>query len=138
YGPLYHSMVNAPSRLVHAAVRDLPQDGRSDPHADDWYDYCYVKDCAEALRLLQTAPLAGRFYNVGGGRACSNREVAEAVRAAVPGSAPRLADGRRAGADGDDGYLDLELMTRETGYRPRYDLRSGIAEYASWLRENDL
>ncbi len=138
YGPLYHSMVNAPSRLVHGAVRGLPADGRGDPHADDWYDYCYVKDCAEALRLLQIAPLAGRFYNIGGGRASSNREVAEAVRAAVPGSAPKLADGRRAGADGDDAYLDLELMTRETGYRPRYDLRSGIAEYASWLHDNEL
>jgi UDP-glucose 4-epimerase len=137
YGPLYHSMVNAPSRLVHAAVRSAPDDGRGDPYADDWYDYCYVKDCAEGLRLLQIAPLSGRFYNVGGGRATANSELAEAVRTAIPGSAPRLAHGRRAGADGADGYLDLELMTRETGYRPQYDVRSGVAEYASWLRENE-
>lgn len=137
YGPLYHSMMNAPSRLTHAALRSVADDGRGDPFADDCYDYCYVTDCARALALLQHAPLAERAYNIGGGRATANSAVAAAVRAAVPGSTPQLRDGRRPGADGPHDYLDLERMTRETGYVPAFDIDAGIADYAAWLRTSE-
>jgi UDP-glucose 4-epimerase len=50
YGPLYHSMMNAPSRLVHAAVRGFDTSAPpGPPRADATFDYCYVKDCADAL-----------------------------------------------------------------------------------------
>lgn len=137
YGPLYHSMRNGPSRLTHAAVRALLDDGGGDPHGGDYYDYCYVTDCAQALRLLQHAPLAERSYNIGGGRATSNDEVAAAVRAAVPGSHARVQAGRRPGAGGPNDYLDLTRMTAETGYRPQFDMTAGILDYAAWLRANE-
>ncbi len=136
YGPLYHSMMNAPSRLTHAAVRGFADD--RPPRAADVFDYCYVKDCAEALRRLQEAPkLGGGAYNIGGGAAHTNANVAAAVRAAVPGAEPRLTPGHRANGSDPNDFLDLERMTRETGYKPRYDLATGIAEYAAWLRENE-
>src|SRR5581483_5239376 len=61
YGPLYHSMANLPSRLVHAAVRGEAPDlagGRGGvPHAEDTFDGCYVKDCARAIALLHLSPV---------------------------------------------------------------------------------
>jgi UDP-glucose 4-epimerase len=58
--------------LIHAAVS-----GESAPtaYADDAIDMLYVKDCARAIALLETADrLAHSIYNVGSGRATSNAE----------------------------------------------------------------
>ena len=58
YGPLYHSMSNLPSRLVHAAVQGqagpLPRPGGRPDFAEDAANSVYVKDCAEGIRLVHT------------------------------------------------------------------------------------
>lgn len=137
YGPLYHSLAAAPARLAHAAVRG--RDDAGEIFADEAVDYCYVADCAAGLRLLMTAPLVrSRVYNLGSGRATSNREIAEALVAAVPDARPRLVDGRRDAARTPEAYLDLTLIERELGYRPQYDAARAMADYAAWLRANEI
>ncbi len=140
FGPAYHSMRNLPSRLTHAAVRgtrpDLGSVFGAAPLADDASDLCYVKDCAAAIALLQTAEtLPGRIYNVGSGQATSNAELAAAVNAAVPGARLGLPPGRNAQAKANN-YMDLSRIRHDVGYEPRYDIERGIAEYAEWLRHN--
>jgi UDP-glucose 4-epimerase len=133
FGPLYHSMVNPPSRMVHAAVEGRP--GHFDQiAAADSYDYCYVKDCGRGLALLQTAPtLPHRIYDVGWGRATSNAELAEAVRKAVPSADIKLGTGPA--KTQPDPAMSLARMTRDTGYEPQYDVESAIADYVAYLRE---
>src|SRR5437764_498864 len=50
WGPLYHTMMNLPSRICHAAAKGVPADFSGSrtgvPFADDESDFCYVKDCA--------------------------------------------------------------------------------------------
>src|SRR5439155_26586343 len=80
YGPLYHSMANLASRLTHAAVRSRPLDlaaGRGGvPFDDDDNDWCYVKGCAEGIRLAYQADKPPHpIYNIGGGVGATNREV---------------------------------------------------------------
>ena len=139
YGPLYHSMANLPSRLCHAAARGrAPQleDLRvGTPYAGDATDLCYVKDCAAGIRLLHLADgLHHRVYNLGGGRAVLNQELAEAVRRAVPGtdlwlpSRPPRPDAARA-------HMDISRIQQEVGYAPRYGLADGVADYIAWLHE---
>ena len=132
FGPLYHSMVNPPSRLVHAAVEGKPGHFDAIPAADS-HDYCYVKDCARGLVALQTAPsLPHRIYNVGWGRATSNAEIADAVRKVIPNADLRLGSGPA--KTQPDPYMTLDQMTRDTGYKPQYDTASAIADYIAFLR----
>ena len=139
YGPLYHSMANLPSRLCHAAVAGNAPDlaGRRGgiALADDESDLCYVKDCASGLHLLHTAEaLRHRVYNISGGRAVANRELAAAV-AEVTGTSIELPPGRSSGST-KDRYMDLSRARRELGYEPAYDVRRGVAEYVEGLRAN--
>ena len=140
YGPLYHSMVNVPSRIVHRAVRNDPKIAVETISAGERHDYCFVKDCAKALMLLQTSKsLKERIYNVGSGVATLHAEIAAAARAAVPGASFQLSsDPPPAGMRASQAALDVSTISRDTGYAPAYDIRQGIAEYAEWIRTNDF
>jgi UDP-glucose 4-epimerase len=134
YGPLYHSLSNAPSRIAHAVVRGTQVEGPP-PSAEDRYDYLYVVDCAEALVALQTAPrLAERIYNIGGGAAIRNADILEAVRRTEPGAVFAFGDSRDPFHESDS-YLDIDRLARDTGFRPSYDIVRGMETYISWLRE---
>lgn len=138
YGPLYHSMNNLPSRLVHAAVRGepgpLPRPGGRPDFAEDSSDFVYVKDCALGIRLVHTAPaLRHAVYNIASGVATSGADFAAATAAAVPGARIALTPGR--GPDyRPHAELDLSRITGELGYRPRFNAAIGIADYAAWLK----
>lgn len=139
YGPLYHSLSNLPSRLVHAAVRpDTPLPARpSVPGARrDLSDLIYAPDCAAGLSLVHLAGERRRIYNLGGGAAVPDAAVAAAVSRAVPGWTP---PGPAPDASGDPGsrYMDLGEVA-EVGFKPQYSLDDGIADYAEWLRRYDL
>ena len=138
WGPLYHSMVNPPSRLAHRAVRNDPSIAVDTISADERHDYMYVKDCADALARLQTASsLRERVYNVGSGVATRHAELADAVTAVIPAATFTLAGGKPAVMRASEGALDLTALTRDTGFTPKYDVRSAMADYIAWLRNNE-
>jgi UDP-glucose 4-epimerase len=122
-------------RLVHAAVRGEPL--RLDPpaYAEDSTDALYVKDCARAIALLQTADkLRHTSYNISAGRTTTNAEVIDALNAALPGAGLSLPPGHgRRPAHGR--HLDLTRLREDTGYAPAYDTRTAIAEYVRWLQQ---
>ncbi len=138
YGPLYHSMSNLPSRLVHAAVKGrpgpLPRPGGRPDFAEDSSDSVYVKDCAAGIRLVHTAPkLNHAVYNIGAGVVTSGAEFAAATQAAVTGARIELTPGR--GPDyRPHSELDLGRTAQEVGYRPAFGVEAAIADYAEWLR----
>lgn len=139
YGPLYHSMSNLPSRLVHAAVRPevpLPPRPAVPGARTDLADLIYVADCAAGLRQVHLAPsLAHRVYNLGGGRVVPDTDVAEAVEKAVPGW-QRPAPAADAVSGQPDRYMDITRIT-ELGFSPRYGIEEGIADYCEWVRTHD-
>lgn len=140
YGPLYHSMANLPSRLVHAAVRGrdpgLAGARGGVPYAEDATDLCYVKDCAQGIALVHLAPsLEHRVYNVSGGQPVTNGELAAAVEKAVPGAHFELRS--RSGEAPPAVGMDLSRLSSELGYRPAYPLQEAIADYVAWLGNHD-
>jgi UDP-glucose 4-epimerase len=138
YGPLYHSMTNAPSRFVHAAARGMNEKQETAPFAGNYHDYTYVKDVAEGLWLLQTAPkLSAHVYNLGSGRASSNSMIADAVRKAAPAAKLLMREGKQDGAGGPNDYLDLALIGKDTGYAPKYDVEKACFEYVGWVKQNE-
>jgi UDP-glucose 4-epimerase len=141
WGPLYHSMFNMPSRMVHGALKggtvDLTQAAGvpGGPSCEeDKTDLCYVKDCAKAIQMVHmAAKLNHRIYNAGSGKASSNAQLREAVLEAVPGVRIVLQPGKSAGYR-SNAYLDLGRITADTGYKPEFTVETGVADYVTWLR----
>jgi UDP-glucose 4-epimerase len=116
--------------LIHAA---LSRESPPTAYADDAIDMLYVKDCARAIALLQTAErLAHATYNIGSGRATSNAEVVAAIKLAVPGAELPLRPGRS--PHGAVAYLDTTRLQADTDFEPEYDLDRAVADYVNWLR----
>lgn len=138
WGPLYHSMSNLPSRLVHAAVKGIPpkiEGPRGPAYLEDGADLCYAPDCGRGIALLQTAEkLSARTYNIGAGRGVKNRELVAAVQKVVPDFTADLPEGHAPGAPAQVPYMDLSLIKRDCGYEPKYTTEEAIADYIEWLR----
>jgi UDP-glucose 4-epimerase len=135
WGPLYHSMSNLPSRLVHAAVKgQAPEMRGQEVFEEDEGDLCYVKDCAQGIALLQLAPtLPNRVYNIGFGRGTKNKELAEAIRAVIPDAQLPLKPGRGP-VRRTNAYMDISRIKQDTGYAPEWPIDRAVADYIAWLR----
>ena len=137
WGPLYHSMTNLQSRVVHAAVNgeELRAGPRGPNYAEDGGDMCYVKDCGRGIALLMTTDkLNHRTYNIGDGRPTKNSELVAAALAAVPGANLPLLEGHGPNSAGEVNYQDITRIREDTGYSPEYDVVAGVADYVGWLR----
>jgi nucleoside-diphosphate-sugar epimerase len=101
--------------------------------------FTHVDDCAEGLLALYRADaLEHPLYHLGSGRNYTTFEVAEAVRAAVPGCALEVEPGTDPWTQSTviRGPLDCERMRAEIGFAPRLTLEAGIAQFANWMRAN--
>ncbi|MGI5207604.1 NAD-dependent epimerase/dehydratase family protein [Spirillospora sp. CA-108201] len=106
------------------------------PHADDGGDCCYAPDAGRAIALLMAAKtLEHDTYNVSSGRAVANREFAEALEAIRPGLRLDLLPGRWNGP-GEDPYLDIARLTRDTGFTPEFDVAGAVADNVAWRAGN--
>ena len=133
YGPLYHSMANLPSRLVHAAVKGEAPVLRGNEFEDDGGDMCYVKDCAQGLSKLMTAEsLPNKVYNVGSGRETKNKELVAAIQKVIPEAQVPLKEG--ASANRINAYGDITRARQDVGYEPQYPVEKAIEDYVGWLR----
>jgi UDP-glucose 4-epimerase len=126
--------------MCHAEAKGIPTDfsgaRRGAPHEGDDTGAFYVKDCAAAIQLIQSADkLAHRAYNISAEQPMTYKEFAETVRSVVPDAQIGLLPGRspqhRANA-----YLDISRIKDELGYRQQYSVRQGIEEYIDWLRRH--
>jgi UDP-glucose 4-epimerase len=124
--------------LIHAAVRgtglELPA-RQQNRYAQDAIDMCYVKDCARAITLLQTADtLNHTTYNVAAGRATSNAELLAAIHELVPDANLTLPDGRDPDGPRQDTWLDTSRLRHDTGYQPEYAADGAAGDYIAWLK----
>ena len=138
YGPL-HTYGNVAYRLARAAVDGQAPEFATPMYVEDTTDLCYVKDCARGIRLLQLADrLDERVYNLGGGRATSNGEMAGAVERVWPGAraAQALTPGRSLTYI-PNRFMDLKRIEDDAGYVPQYTLEQGFREYTEWLKGHE-
>jgi UDP-glucose 4-epimerase len=138
WGPLGRnsSRFFAAPALIHAAAaaRSGPE-GAEAIYADDAIDMLYVKDCARAIALLQTAARPRHVtYNVGSGASTSNRELVSAIASVAPEAEPGLRAGRNPAGPSHDIYLDTARLREDTAFEPRYSTEAAAAEYIAWLR----
>lgn len=141
YSAVYGFGMRQPIRLqpiVEGAVRGRPV--RIPMGADFLSDFTYARDQAQAVRLALAATpqqLKQRVYSVSGESAHTTNEVAQVVRELVPGADIEVGSGMTEWDAKDNlkrGRLDTRKAAEDLGYRPRYDLRQGIAEFVELLR----
>ena len=137
WGPVYHSMANLPSRLAHAAARGTEPDYSASragvPYAEDTNDFCYVKDTANAIVLVQLADqLEHRIYNISTGQAVPVSRLAAAVNAVKPEVELGIKEGRGPRYK-DDNYMDVSRLKTELGFEPAYTVETAMADYIAWL-----
>ena len=115
--------------------------------ADTYLDVVDVLDVADAILLAATKDkIEGFAFNIQYEKGYWMREIAEAVEHAVPGSTVRLGPGlwpskgvavpRGAISWPTTRDFDISRARKELGYKPRFDISTGVAGYAAWMRRN--
>jgi nucleoside-diphosphate-sugar epimerase len=122
---------------LKAALRGEPLSEASG--GDFAASFTYVEDVAAGLLAAYAAPALNHdVYHLGLGVNFTAREVAEAVRAAVPGAVIEVGPGTAPWTDHTRmrGPLAGERLQLDAGFVPRYDVAAGIAAFAAWMRAN--
>lgn len=126
-----------PKILLEAALADQPLHISSG--ADTLIDHTYIDDVVAAvLRALGIRKHRFDAYNVASGQAVSVSELIAIVQELVPGARLSVGPGPYRHGDRIDmvkkGALDVSRAAAELGWRPRFDVRSGLAAYAAAIR----
>lgn len=97
-------------------------------------DFTYVEDTvAGILATLDNELAVGEIFNISYGGDHSIGEVAEIIGEIIPGTRVDVTPGRK--IDVEKRWLDISKAQNILGYRPRFDLRSGVKEYIKWTAE---
>ena len=108
--------------FVHAALTGRPLRMYGDGSVVR--DFIYIDDLVEGISSLLDYEGDYSVFNLGSGRGYSMRQVAEVVRAQLPCAVIERGEGRP--VDVPSSVLDVSLIEREVGIRPRVGLDEGI------------
>jgi dTDP-glucose 4,6-dehydratase len=134
YGP-YHF----PEKVIPLFVTNL-LDGEKVPlygegaHVRDWL---FVDDHCRGIQLVLEKGRPGEYYNIGGGRELSNRELTEKLLEATGRDwsyVKNIVDPR--GGGHDLRYSVDYSKTAALGYAPRMCFEEGLALTVQWYRDN--
>jgi dTDP-glucose 4,6-dehydratase len=134
YGP-YHF----PEKVVPLFVTNL-LDGLSVPlygEGANVRDWLFVDDHCRGIQLVLEKGAAGEFYNIGGGRELSNRELTEKLLEATGRDwsyVENIVDPR--GGGHDLRYSVDYSKTAALGYAPQMPFKDGLALTVQWYRDN--
>ncbi|QKS28775.1 NAD-dependent epimerase/dehydratase family protein [Accumulibacter sp.] len=90
-------------------------------------DLVYVEDVANAILLTLGDDRPGGVYNIGGGRAFSNREVAETINEVFRNPAGLWLDPTRPDDTGSQ-FMDCERARRQLGWQGQWSLSAALDE----------
>lgn len=135
YGPGQMSVQNPVSIMLDSAIKKKPfvlREGGDHP-----LNLTYVKDLAEATFLAtKTKNLKHLIFNIDGGRLVTVRDIAEAVKEAIPGAKIEVGPGYWPAMRQQAPVRGAGALTRaraELGFTPRYTTSRGIREFAQYL-----
>ena len=117
------------SRLMNGRPPLIYEDGQQRR------DFVHVRDVACACRLaLERPETTGLAINVGSGRSYTIDEVAVRLADALgkPEIRPEITGRYRVG-DIRHCFADMTLARERLGFKPRYDLESGLGDLVEWL-----
>jgi dTDP-glucose 4,6-dehydratase len=134
YGP-YHF----PEKVIPLFVTNL-LDGAKVPlygEGANVRDWLFVDDHCRGIQLVVEKGAPGEFYNIGGGRELSNKELTEKLLEATGRDwsyVENIVDPR--GGGHDLRYSVDYSKTAALGYAPRMTFEDGLALTVQWYRDN--
>jgi nucleoside-diphosphate-sugar epimerase len=108
--------------------------------ADSAIDHTHVDDVVSAiLAAIDHARHSYDVYNVASGTTATAAQIVAIIRDLVPGAQLSVGPGTYRHGDRVEavrkGALDVSRAAAELGWRPRYDIRTGLAAYVNAARE---
>jgi nucleoside-diphosphate-sugar epimerase len=119
-----------PNTLVAAAASGTPLHLATG--GDFRVDHTYIDDLVNGtIAVLDHRDHPFDAYHIASGKACSLAEIVAVIKELVPGAELSIGPGNLELAPGvpswKKGALDIGRAAEVLGYRPRYDMRAGIA-----------
>jgi UDP-glucose 4-epimerase len=102
-------------------------------HGENVRDFLYVGDAAEALSELLLGAVTGAV-NIGSGEGVQISDLARGV-AELTGRPDLLHTDTPPAVERSVVVADVSRLANEVAWRPRYDLRQGLARTVEWWRE---
>jgi UDP-glucose 4-epimerase len=129
-----HGTIGAISAIVENTVAGEPTVLESG--GDEYDELIYVRDAARAVVLACMAPMPRDWdFNIGSGIFVSLREYALAVQEEIANVDIRIGPGRDPLKLGlMYGRFDTSRAMEQLKFRPEYDLRRGLRDYAETIR----
>ena len=125
-----------PSNVVREAIENALRGAEALVPANG-LEWVYSKDAAMGtVRALQADRLGSGVFNITMGYVCTPEELADAIRAAVPGAKVRIempAQGAVALPQMLAGS-DLTLARDVLGFTPKFRMREAVADLTQWIR----
>ena len=127
-----------PSNVVRDALANV-LNGREAIVPANGLEWVYSKDAAMGTVLaLRASALGSRVFNITMGYVCTPEELADAIKAAVPGAKVRI-ETPQADAVALPQMLagsNLRLAKDVLGFAPKYPMREAVGELAEWMSKN--
>ena len=131
YGPYdgMNTMIMSMIRALLNCEKPLSTKG------EQQWDYLYAKDAGYALYLLGEKGISGKTYCIGSGKTRQLREYIEIIRDQIDKNLP-LGIGEIPYAAQQVMHLcaDITDLEKDTGFAPRYEFETGIAETIEWVK----
>jgi UDP-glucose 4-epimerase len=137
YGPYsQHKGLNAVPTFIKRSLRNQVIEIFGD--GSQTRDFIYVDDvCAVIQQCLTTDGLAGEIFQLGTGVETSIRDLARIVQETTGVSTNIQFRDRRPG-EIYKSHVDISKAREVLGFKPRLDIRHGVAKTTDWYRENWL
>jgi len=109
----------------------------SDQDMDQGRDYTYVTDIAEGLRAVLDAPvLPHGLYNITAGTWVTFQEILDGVVGLFPSMQVVTPAASQVKPEYGRGPLSGHRLSEDLGWKPRYDLKAGLADYIQWRMDS--
>ena len=103
-------------------------------HGNQYRDFLYVEDCADAFAALLDGLVEGPV-NIASGRPVTIKEVVRTIASLIPGADAVPMEFGAVPTPQDDPPLlvaDVRRLTREVGWMPQINLADGLARTIAW------
>jgi dTDP-glucose 4,6-dehydratase len=133
YGPYQF-----PEKLIPLMIANALEDRRLPVYGDGMQvrDWLYVDDHCRGILAVLRQGREGEIYNIGGNRSLPNLDVVHKLLA-LTGKPESLIEYVKDRPGHDRRYaLSSEKLMRETGWTPRTEFESGLAETIEWYKSN--
>jgi nucleoside-diphosphate-sugar epimerase len=136
FGPWSGAGGGGPSNVMREAVRAVLE-GREAVLPAGAMEWVYSKDAALGTVLaLEAAKLEGGVFNITMGALSTSSDMANALKAVVPGAKVKIETPTAAAVSLPDMKAVSDLATAKSvlGFAPQFDLGAGVRDLVAWTR----